>query len=209
MKTNLNPGKSVFKIIHADDHKLFRQMVGEQINNFDEFNLIEQVDNGKQLVELITSGLVPEIVLLDINMPVMNGYETASWLRENHPTIKIIVFTIFENEHVKALAIQCGADAVITKNIDLKDLCNLLKNLVTQHSKEDIAHAALLTEKELELLKLMCTELKYQAIAIKMGISYRQVERIREDLFNRFKIYNRTSMVMYALESGIITGSFN
>ena len=209
MKTNLNPGKSVFKIIHADDHKLFRQMVGEQINNFDEFNLIEQVDNGKQLVELITSGLVPEIVLLDINMPVMNGYETAIWLRENHPTIKIIVFTIFENEHVKALAIQFGADAVITKNIELKDLCNLLKNLVTQHSKEDIAHAALLTEKELDLLKLMCTELKYQAIATKMGISYRQVERIREDLFNRFKIYNRTSMVIYALESGIITGSFN
>lgn len=78
MRTTPTPDKPGYKIIHADDHKLFRQMVGEQINNFDEFNLIEQVDNGRQLVELISNGLVPEIVLLDINMPVMNGYETAS-----------------------------------------------------------------------------------------------------------------------------------
>lgn len=209
MKTNLNPDKSVYKIIHADDHKLFRQMVGEQINNFDEFNLIEQVDNGKQLVELISSGLVPDIALLDINMPLMNGYETASWLRKNHPSIKIIVFTIFTNEHAKAQAIHCGADAVITKNIDIKDLCNLLKNVATQQLKENFTHSALLTERELQLLKWMCTELTYPAIASQMAISYRQVERTREDLFEKFNLHTRTNMVLHALESGIITGAFN
>ena len=167
MRTNQHPNKPGYKIIHADDHKLFRQMVGEQINNFNEFNLIEQVDNGRQLVELISNGLVPEIVLLDINMPVMNGYDTASWLKKNHPAIKIIVFTIFENKHVKALALQSGADAVITKNIDLKDLCHLLNNLVTQHVTKNVADPVLLTERALQLLKWMCTELTYRAIAIK------------------------------------------
>lgn len=204
MKTALHPDIPGYKIILADDHKLFRQMLAKQIDEFEAFSVVEQADNGLQLINLITNGLIPDIILLDINMPVMDGYDTARWLTKNHPSIKIIVLTIFTDEHVKAQAIQCGADTVVSKNIDLKDLCELLRDLVKKNGRENFYPPNLLSDRELQLLKMMCTDLKYQSIAKEMEISYRLVEHTRKRLFQKFNVNNRISMVAHAIKSGII-----
>jgi two-component system, NarL family, invasion response regulator UvrY len=204
MKTALHPDIPFYKIILADDHKLFRQMLAKQIDEFEAFSVVEQADNGLQLINLITNGLIPDIILLDINMPVMDGYDTARWLTKNRPSIKIIVLTIFANEHVKAQVIQCGADAVVSKNIELKDLCDLLKDLVKKNGREHFYPPDLLSDRELQLLKMMCTDLKYQTIAKQMEISYRLVEHTRKRLFQKFNVNNRISMVAHAIKSGII-----
>jgi DNA-binding NarL/FixJ family response regulator len=130
MNQRLIPGESVYKIIYAEDHKLLRQMMCTNINNYKEFNVIEEAENGQQLIELIQAGTKAHLVILDLNMPILNGYDAALWLKKNQPGIKILVVTSFENDKVKAEAIRCGADAVISKNTDIKNIYQIMKNLL-------------------------------------------------------------------------------
>ena len=105
-------------------------MMCTNINHFKEFKVTAEADNGQQLIELMKAGAEAQLVILDLNMPVLNGYDTAIWLKKNHPKIKILVITSFENIMVKAEAIRCGADAVISKNTDMKHLYEVMKQLV-------------------------------------------------------------------------------
>jgi DNA-binding NarL/FixJ family response regulator len=176
------------------------------INNFKNFSVIKEAENGQQLIDLIKAGVEVQLVLLDLDMPLLNGYEAAKWLKTNRSDIKILVLTAFENDRVTAEAINCGADAVISKNIDLKNLYQILKDLVTGNFNDHLDYPDPLTARELLLLKLMCTDLKYESIAIKMGLSLRLVEDIRNKIFKKFKINNRSSMVFHAIKTGIVTG---
>jgi len=205
MNLSLIQGESDYRIIYAEDHKLLRQLMTANINNLKNFSIVKEVENGQQLIDLILSGVDTELVLLDLNMPVLDGYDTARWLKKKRPDIKILVLTAFEDEMVKAQAINCGAHAVVSKNIDIENLHLILKNLLTDNFK-DLNYKAALTERELQLLKLMCTNLKYEAIASKMGLSLRLVEDIRNKIFIKFDINCRSSMVFHAIKKGLVTG---
>lgn len=206
MNLSLINGESDYKIIYAEDHKLLRQLMSTNINSFQNFSIVHEVENGKELIDLVKAGVDVQLVLLDLDMPVLNGYDTAKWLRKNRPDIKILVLTAFENEMVKAEAINCGADAVVSKNIDIKNLYQILTNLLTNNFKDNLYNRAALTDRELQLLKLMCTNLKYEAIASEMALSLRLVEDIRNKIFKKFDIKCRSSMVCHAIKSGLVTG---
>ena len=130
MNKGITTGTQEYNIIYAEDHKFLRHMLCSNINNFAEFNVVEEADNGQQLIDFIEAGVEAQLVILDLNMPVLNGYDATVWLKKNHPEIKILIITSFENAMVKAEAIRCGADAVISKNTDLNNIYQVMKRLV-------------------------------------------------------------------------------
>ena len=103
MKTNES-----YKVILADDHVLLRDALAALIDSFEECKIIAVASNGKELVRLIEAGQLPNIVVLDLNMPQMDGYETAQWLQDKHPDIKILILTMYDSEIALIRLLQVG-----------------------------------------------------------------------------------------------------
>jgi DNA-binding NarL/FixJ family response regulator len=204
MQPNFRPTDAVNKIIFADDSLIFRNLLSEKLYELNHFNKITEVDNGEQVIELIKNGVTPQLAILDLKMPILDGHETAKWIKQHQPAIKILVLTMFEDKMVKELALQSGADAVMTKNEDIAVIQTVINELINGSFQAVVANPPLLTINEIELLKFMCTNLTFDAIAIKMSISLRQVERSRESLFKIFKIYDRTSLASHLISNGIV-----
>lgn len=204
MKTTHTPTKLGFTIIYADDHIILRQALSRQVNVLKGFTVIKQLDNGQQLIEALQNGLKPELILLALNMPVLDGYDVIKWLKKNHPEIKILVFTMFDNELIKNRCISNGADAFISKASDLGNFYKILKDVATGNYVSSSDKPKSLSDREYQFLQLVCTDLKYEAIAYKMKCSLRLVERIRNDFFKEFNINNRTSLALYVVKMGIV-----
>lgn len=204
MKTTLTPTKLGFTIIYADDHIILRQALSRQVNVLKGFTVIKQLDNGQQLIEALQNGLKPDLVLLALNMPVLDGYDVIKWLKKNHPEIKILVFTMFDNELIKNRCISNGADAFISKASELGNFYKILKDVATGNYVSSSDESKSFSDREYQFLQLVCTDLKYEAIAHKMKCSLRLVERIRNDFFKKFNINNRTSLALYVVKMGIV-----
>jgi DNA-binding NarL/FixJ family response regulator len=164
------------------------------------------VPNGKELIALIKQGIIPHIVILDIEMPVLNGYDTAKWLKIHYPAIKILILTAFDNETVKAIAMANGAHAFSSKDISPLEMEAVLNQLTAVPSVMHTTNLSLsITEAEQLFLNWICTDKTYDEIAGCMHISLRQVERIRENLFDKLKTSSRTSLAVFAVKNGVIT----
>src|SRR5688572_1804491 len=105
------------RIILVDDHIVLRDALRKLIHSFDEFSVIATAGNGRDLIEKISEGSIPDIILLDLNMPVMDGYETAHWLQQNHPEIKIVALTMYDSEIPLIRLLQIGLRGFLKKDI--------------------------------------------------------------------------------------------
>ncbi|MER3497766.1 MAG: hypothetical protein C4308_03575 [Chitinophagaceae bacterium] len=105
----------IIKIAIADDHALFREVLCREINSWDNFKVILQGDNGKELIENINQRNLPTIAIVDINMQPMNGYATAEWLHTNHPEIRIIGLSFYNSEETAWPLVQSGASGFVNK----------------------------------------------------------------------------------------------
>jgi DNA-binding NarL/FixJ family response regulator len=200
------PPPPKFSIIYADDHRLVREAISNYINVSLHFQVIHSVPNGKELIALIKQGIIPHIVILDIEMPVLNGYDTAKWLKIHYPAIKILILTAFDNETVKAIAMANGAHAFSSKDISPLEMEAVLNQLTAVPSVMHTTNLSLsITEAEQLFLNWICTDKTYDEIAGCMHISLRQVERIRENLFDKLKTSSRTSLAVFAVKNGVIT----
>ena len=207
-------------IVIVDDHILIAKALRGIIMNFEPFEVLYECENGKELTEKFKSkSNVPDIVLLDISMPVMNGFETAKWIRENHPDVLIMALSMQDDEQSVIKMIKNGANGYLLKNTHPTELEKALLKLVTDGfyypdwasrmvfaSLNEDKKAALttlkLTDRETEFLKYTVTEMNYKEIAEKMFCSPRTVESYRDSLFEKLELKTRVGLAVYALKNG-------
>ena len=203
----------------TDDHAILRKGVAEILSRFDGIKVIMEAGNGKELLSKLESAeVIPDVCIIDINMPEMNGYETAAEIKKRWPEIRMLALSMYDTELNIIKMLRSGANGYVLKDNDPEDLriaiLEVYKNgffhseLVTGrmlHILHDPATRAALdiNEREQQFLKLCCSELTYKEIADKMYLSPRTIDGYRESLFEKLKITSRTGLVMYAMKAGI------
>lgn len=209
------------EVIITDDHILLRNALARLVNSFEGYNVLAEADNGRELKAKIQQHLVPDIVLLDVNMPEMDGFETTQWLRKNYPHIKVLVLSMLSDEKTIIKMFRLGAKGYLLKNTDSEELKKALdavinKNVYLSEYVSDKLVSGLhkdadggtrtitLNERERDFLRWACTELAYKDIAEKMSLSPRSVDDYRQSLFNKLKVHSRVGLVMYAIRNGIV-----
>ncbi|MDE3236525.1 MAG: response regulator transcription factor [Bacteroidota bacterium] len=209
----------------VDDHSLLRNSLATVINSFEDYQVIFEADNGKDCIHQLNPKKLPEILLLDINMPEMNGYETAEWMKKNHPSVKILVLSMMDNDAAIIRMLKSGAKGYILKDSkprhlkqvldEIRDkgfhynelvsskLVHYVANEDKQKQLSDTAYIQL-SDRETDFLKLSCTEKTYKEIADEMCVSARTVEGYRNDLFEKLGVTSRVGLVMYAIKTGLV-----
>jgi len=209
-------GTDQINIAIVDDHTLFRNGVAALMGEFEELNVVFEAENGEQLQQKLVKHPMPQVILMDINMPVMDGYATTKWLKENHPKIKVLALSMFEDDKAVIKMIRNGASGYVLKESKPSELLDAIKSINEKgiyinelvsgkllRSVSDKEEAPDFSKKELEFLKLCCSELTYKEIADQMNVSPRTVDNYREALFLKLSLKSRTGLVLYALQNEI------
>lgn len=215
---------SKIRIAIADDHKLLRNGLAGHIASLDGYNVIFEADHGKDFTRKLELIGIPDIALLDINMPEMDGYETALYIKKNYPEIKVLALSMYDNEEAIIRMLKSGAKGYILKDIDPGEFKVALDALVKKgfyyseivtsklvhaiHSlgepDQKVEHLLKLNEREIEFIKLACTEMTYKEIADHMFLSARTIDGYRDELYEKLRIKSRVGLVLYAIKTGII-----
>jgi DNA-binding NarL/FixJ family response regulator len=211
------------KVVIADDHALFRAGVKTALSIKKDVELIAEADNGMQLLNLLRH-LEPDVVLLDIQMPIMDGIATLPEIRKLYPNVKVIILSMHNDHSMISKLMEIGANSYLTKNSDSETIYSAIKTCYEQefffneltnkalltglrNRRSDsfgIPQEVSLTDKELTILKLMCEEKTTKEIADMVDISPRTVEAIRDKLKTKTGAKSMAGLVMYALKNGII-----
>lgn len=206
-------------IVIADDHILIAKALTGIIENFNQFEVLYECENGKELTEKFKNKKnIPDIVLLDISMPVMDGFETAEWLKENYPAIQVVALSMQDDEQSLVKMIRAGVKGYLLKNIHPLQLEKALLNLVTTGTcfpewatskvmqslakPQTTATKFTVTEREKEFLKYCVTEMSYKEIAAQMFCSPRTVESYRDSLFEKLDLKTRVGLAVFAMKNG-------
>jgi DNA-binding NarL/FixJ family response regulator len=206
------------QIALVDDHRLFRSGIASLINDFKGYQILFEAGNGEELTRKLTPKVKPRIILLDINMPVMDGMETARWLRSNFPEIHIIILSMFGDAEKVLEMVKMGVKGYLLKDAEPHEFEQALLKVsqdevyypefVTRHiinSFNQQPELIKLNSRELEFLKLAATELTYKEIADEMCISARTVDGYRDALFEKLQIKSRVGLVLYAIKNKLIS----
>jgi two-component system, NarL family, invasion response regulator UvrY len=215
---------STFKLILADDHLLLRDALQNLINSFEEFQIIATASNGKELIRLIESGYKPDLILLDLNMPQMDGFETAEWIFQHHPELKVLILTMYDSEIALIRLLQVGVRGFLKKDIHPTELQLALRSVASDgfyYSHATTGRLAnwfqktengvpaigrvMLSEQEIKFLQLASTDLTYKEIAAKLNITPRAIDGYRDALFEKLDVKSRVGLAIYAVKNGIVT----
>jgi DNA-binding NarL/FixJ family response regulator len=210
-------------IIIAEDQKMVRKGLIALIHEADHLQVIGEANNGKELLELLKT-LSPDIVLLDIEMPLMNGKETLELIRRKHPGIKVIMLSMYADSSYMTEFMTMGASAFIPKGCDVEILIDaietvkgqgtyfntivsetLLNNLQNGNGTNKPFDELSLTEREIEILKEICKGNTNKQIADNLHITYNTVDFHRGNIYAKTKSKNVTDLVRYAIRNGIIS----
>jgi len=207
----------------VDDHALFRKGLAALINLFNGYRVVLQAGNGKDMIESLDAANLPAIVLLDIDMREMNGFETAEWLRNNYPEICVLALSTMDADTSIIKMIRHGAKGYVLKDSEPEELklamSEVLKmgyyynDLVTRKVMRSINQlvgdsAAIhgvnsISAREMEFLRLACSEKSYKEIAREMFLSERTIDGYRESLFEKLGVGTRVGLVIYAIKNGL------
>jgi two-component system, NarL family, invasion response regulator UvrY len=210
-------------IVLTDDHILLRNGLAALVKSLGHTVLFE-ADNGKDFISKLDKNNCPDVVLMDINMPEMDGYDTAQWIKANYWDIKILALSMYDNENAIIRMLKCGAkgyilkdsepgelkaaiDALLTKGYYYSDLVSgKLIHAINKIDDEgsDVNTVNNLNERETDFLKYACTELTYKEIADKMFVSPRTIDGYRDGLFEKLHVKTRVGLVMYAIKHGVV-----
>ena len=200
----------------VDDHTLFRDGVASLMAEFEELKVVFEAENGEQMQQKLAKNPIPQVILMDINMPVMDGYQSTKWVRENYPQIKVLALSMFEDDRAVIRMIKNGANGYILKESKPRELLEAIKTVNEKgayinemvsgkliRSVSGESDSPEISKKELDFLGLCCSELSYREIAEKMFVSPRTVDNYRESLFLKLNLKTRTGLVMYAIKNEI------
>jgi DNA-binding NarL/FixJ family response regulator len=213
----------VIKVAIADDHKIFRKGVILSLRPFTNIKFVQEAENGNELIEGLEESQ-PDVILMDLRMPVKDGIETTKIIAKNHPNIHIVVLTMFEDERFVSHLMEIGANGYLLKSADPSEIRRAimevfekgyyLNNFVNRillkksHAKQKVipslSSEITLTDRERDVIKYICMEFTASEIAQKMEVSPRTVEAIKDRLMEKFGTKNTAGLVFYAVKNNLI-----
>jgi DNA-binding NarL/FixJ family response regulator len=211
------------KIAIADDYKIYRDGLKVGLSADENLDVIMEADNGEDLMKELEKQS-PDVIIMDLKMPIMDGMEATKAVRKKYPSIKVLVVTMYEDDKFIIHLMENGANGYLLKNAEpedirksiyavhengyyFNDLVNkaLLKKLVLKNNfKPSFNQNVELTERELEVLKLICEEKTAVEIGKEIFLSPRSIEGIRQRLIEKVGVRNTAGLVMFAVKNGII-----
>lgn len=211
------------KVALVDDHILLRDALADFINQIPSFEVVFTANHGKDMIEKIKSTAKPQIIILDLNMPVMDGYDAAGWLHTQHPDILVLILTMFDSDIPLIRLLQVGVKGFLKKDVQPEELKVALHSIMEEgyyypvqtagrmanlfqlnkQRRSEMDHKSL-SYMELEFLKFACTELTYKEIALQLNLSPKTIDGIRDQLFDRFDVKSRVGLAIYAVKNGIV-----
>ena len=211
------------KVVLVDDHGLLRNGLAGLVKDLG-YAVLFEADNGKDFLNKLKPEELPDIVLLDINMPQMDGYETAAWIKSHHPDIRILALSMYDDENSIIRMLKNGAGGYILKDAEPGELKAAMESVLSKgfyysemvtgrlihsiHSSQDenstTKAVSGLNEREVEFLKLAATEMTYKEIAEQMHLSPRTIDGYRDDLFEKLNIKSRVGLVLFSIKNVIV-----
>ena len=205
-------------VVIVEDHVLLSQAIASLVDSFEDFEVLYLCNNGKDLLtKLKTPKNIPKIVLMDVNMPILNGIETTQIIQKEYPQINVIALSVEENDAVIIKMLKAGAKGYLLKDVEKTVLEEGLKEVVRNgyyHTREvssilvnslyDNSPSKIqLKDREIEFIKHVCSELTYKEISEKMFLSPKTIDGYRDTLFQKLNIKNRVGLVLYAIKNQI------
>lgn len=220
MKTDRNETANMINIAIADDHVLYRAGVKTALSQKKDIKVIAEADNGMQLLNLLKH-IQPDVILLDIQMPIMDGISTLPEIKKLYPHIKVIMLTMHDDHSMIAKLMELGANSYLTKNSDSEIIYEAIKTCFEQEyffnaltnkalidglrnkRNDDGPSDVKLNDKEITILRLMCEEKSTKEIADIVDLSPRTVEAIRDKLKSKVGAKSTAGLIMYAVKHNI------
>jgi DNA-binding NarL/FixJ family response regulator len=214
---------AIIKYVIADDHLIFRQGLRYALADDHKLKFAGEAENGRKLVELVKKQM-PDVILLDMKMPEMDGMEATKALHQLHPEIKILMLTSFDDEQLVLHLLELGINGYLLKNSEPDEIKraihsayengyyfnhlvnNTMLRAITRktHAELKMKEEIKLTDRETDVLKMICQELTTAEIAEKIFLSPRTVEGIRTTLIEKIGVRNAAGLVLYAVKHGIV-----
>jgi DNA-binding NarL/FixJ family response regulator len=212
------PGIPKIKVGLVDDHQLFRKSLSLLLSSFKNTVVVMDATNGIDLQQKIAQAeVIPELMLIDVSMPQMDGPQTAEWLHLAYPGIRKVALSMEDKEETIIKMLRAGCCSYLFKDIHPNELEHALdevhrfgyynpaisyqKLMDTAQESDSSLH---LTEKELYFLKLSCSDLSYRDIASIMNLSERTIDGYRAAMFNKLNVQSRTGMALEAIRKGFV-----
>lgn len=206
-------------IVIVDDHLLIANALAEMIGRLNGFDVLYVCEGGKAFQEKLKSGApVPDILLLDVNMPGMNGVEVAKWTQQHFPVIRVLALSMQDDEDKIIGMIRAGASGYLLKSINPAELENALNSLMKYgyYYTSMVTHALasgamshreqpdmILSAREREMIKYMCTDLSYKEIANELNLSVRTIETYANNLIEKMGVRGRIGLILFAQKNGL------
>ncbi len=225
--SNKETNKNLIKIAFVDDHILIRDALAAIVEQYENMHVVLTARHGLELIEKIQKDYLPDVLILDVAMPEMDGFATAKWLQDHYPQIRILVLTMYDTELTMIRLLKLGVKGFLKKDIHPGELrysiettmkngyyysgmaTNKLVNLLKKGgSNIPLINNINLTDNEMVFLTLVSTDMTYKEIALKMKISPRTIENYRDSLFSKLNVKSRVSLAMYAIRNGIVKNGF-
>jgi DNA-binding NarL/FixJ family response regulator len=214
------------KVAIADDHQIFRKGVILSLRPFTNIKFVFEAENGQDLLDKLAAAGedTPDVVLCDLRMPQKDGIDTTKLVTKNFPAVRVIILTMYEDERFVGHLMDCGAAGYLLKSTEpaeIKKAINdvvrtgfylnpyvnkvlIRKNFSKQKFNPNLNSEVVLSDKEKEVLTLVCMEFTAAEIAQKMDISARTVEAIKDRLMERFGVKNSVGLVFFAMKNQLI-----
>jgi len=215
---------TTIKVAMADDHMLLRNALASLINSFGNCKVIYEAGTGKDFCEKVSAGPVPDVAIVDLNMPDMNGLETAEWLQENFPQTHVLMLTMYDSELSLIRLLQAGVKGFLKKDVHPDELKFAIHSVMqsgyyySNHTTGRLVNLfrnnqdgfaslqrAMLSDQELRFLKMICSDLTYKEIAQHLGLNPRAVDTLRDQLFLKLGVKSRVGLAMIAIKHGIMS----
>lgn len=204
----------------VDDHQLFLKSLWLLISRLPDFDVVVDAAHGKELQEKFEAGSpLPDILLIDVNMPVMDGAKTAQWMHQVHPSVRLVALSMANSEQTIIEMIKAGCCSYLLKNTHPDELAHALKEIYSKNfynsdiNKINLSEILIgkqngstihIGERELEFLHHATNDITYKQIAQLMDVSERTVDGYRGSLFIKFQVQNRTGMVLEAIRRRLV-----
>ncbi|MDO5981466.1 response regulator transcription factor [Flavivirga spongiicola] len=205
-------------VVIVEDHVLLSQAIASLVNSFKDFNVLFTCKNGKELLtKLKTPNNIPDIILMDVNMPILNGIETTEIIKNEYPKINVIALSVEENDITIIKMLKAGAKGYLLKDVE-KDVLELalietikhgyyhtkdVSNILINSLNDDDSSKIQIKDREMEFIIHTCSEMTYKEIAEKMFLSPKTIDGYRDNLFQKLHVKNRIGLVLYAIKNGI------
>lgn len=213
-----------YNLYLADDHDIFLESLSSLLKEHSEFNILGTAATGKELIETIADPL-PDLCIIDMDMPEMNGFQASEYLLNEYPNIKILILTMHEEQSLIKKMMQMGIKGYLFKTCDKEEFVfaihqilkgktyftdNAVKSIINEPSPDstnfsELAKIALLSDREKEILNHLCTGLTNKQIADKLFISHKTIDNHRTNIMRKLDVHNIVELIRFCIRNGLIT----